>query len=140
MVNKKAQDLSIRTLILIVLGIVVLVLLILGFSIGWGNLWEKINIFGGGSSIGTVVTACKLAHTSQDTYTLCEKKWDIKEDGKKILGYNCEAAEKANLLDFEFSCEGIGLDEVDESCKGSATCEAIQVEATCTSTNGCTWS
>ena len=54
--NNKGQDLSIGTLILIVLGIVVLVLLILGFSMGWGNLWQKIDIFGGTASINDVVT------------------------------------------------------------------------------------
>ena len=54
--NKKGQDLSIGTLILIVLGIVVLVLLILGFTLGWGNLWDRINIFGGGASVGDVTT------------------------------------------------------------------------------------
>lgn len=78
--NKKGQDLSIGTLILIVLGIVVLVLLILGFTMGWENLWEKINIFGGTSSVGDIVTACRLAITSQDTYTYCEKSWTIEED------------------------------------------------------------
>ncbi|MFH1425151.1 MAG: hypothetical protein ABIG28_00260 [archaeon] len=80
MVNKKAQDLSIGTLILIVLGIIVLVLLILGFSMGWSNLWEKIGIFGGSSSVGDVGTACKLAITSQDTYTFCQKTWKIDAD------------------------------------------------------------
>ena len=78
--NKKAQDLSIGTLILIVLGIIVLVLLILGFSLGWSNLWEKINIYGGTSSVGDVVIACKLAQTSQDRFTLCQETWNVKED------------------------------------------------------------
>lgn len=86
--NKKGQDLSIGTLILIVLGIIVLVLLILGFSLGWGNLWEKINIFKGGSSIGDVVTACKIAVTSQDVYSYCQDFKKIKIDGK-IEYVNC---------------------------------------------------
>ena len=86
--NKKAQDLSIGTLILIVLGIVVLVLLILGFSLGWSNLWEKINIFQGGSSIGDVVTACKLSVTAQDTYSYCQDFKKIKVDGK-VEYVNC---------------------------------------------------
>ena len=103
--NKKAQDLSIGTLILIVLGIVVLVLLILGFSMGWGNLWEKINIFGGTSSVGDVVTACRLAHTSQDTYTLCSRNWNIKNStgGKEI--YDCTRAKEEKLVDIEFNCQ-----------------------------------
>ena len=70
--NKKAQDLSIGTLILIVLGIVVLVLLILGFSLGWSNLWEKINIFQGGSSLESVIQACNIAVASNSQYINCQ--------------------------------------------------------------------
>ena len=78
--NKKGQDLSIGTLILIVLGIVVLVILILGFTMGWENLWNKINVFGGGtSSISDVTIACRLALPTSDTYTLCQRTWEIKE-------------------------------------------------------------
>ena len=40
--NKKGQGLSINAIILIVLGIVVLVFLILGFALGWGNLRDKV--------------------------------------------------------------------------------------------------
>jgi hypothetical protein len=83
--NKRGQDLSIGTLILIVLGIIVLVLLILGFTMGWDNLWGKINIFGGSTTRSDVVNACKLAASSQDTYTFCSKTFEIKEkdvDGK----------------------------------------------------------
>ncbi len=79
--NKHGQDLSIGTLILIVLGIVVLVLLILGFSLGWSNLWEKINIFQGGSSIESVVQACKIAVSSQATYSYCNTFHKIKIEG-----------------------------------------------------------
>jgi hypothetical protein len=88
--NKKGQDLSIGTLILIVLGIIVLVLLILGFTIGWGNLWDKINIFSGTSTIADVVTACRLAATSQDTYSLCEKSFRIKDESGTKIDATCE--------------------------------------------------
>lgn len=90
--NKKGQDLSIGTLILIVLGIIVLVLLILGFSIGWGNLWEKINIFGGSSSVGDVVTACNLAVTSNNPYDYCQNFRKVKVNGETIY-INCEYVE-----------------------------------------------
>ncbi len=90
--NKKAQDMSIGTLILIVLGIIVLVLLILGFSIGWGNLWEKINIFGGSSSIGDVVTACNLAVTSNNPYDYCQNFKKVKVNGETQY-VNCQFIE-----------------------------------------------
>lgn len=87
--NKKGQDLSIGTLILIVLGIVVLVLLILGFSIGWSNLWEKINIFQGGSSISDVITSCKLAVVAGNTFDYCQNFNKIKIDGNTEY-LNCQ--------------------------------------------------
>ncbi len=109
--NKKGQDLSIGTLILIVLGIIVLVLLILGFSLGWSNLWEKINIFKGGSSIGDVVTACKIAVTSQDVYSYCQDFKKIKVDGK---------TEYVNCLDGRVES---GLDSKITTCSDKSTLE-----------------
>lgn len=107
MKNKKGQDLSIGTLILIVLGIVVLVLLILGFTMGWENLWEKINIFGGTSSVGDVVTACRLAQTSQDKYTLCQRTWDIEANGqeKRIGCRDDDVTSSLGTSASEFGCE-----------------------------------
>jgi|SRR3989344_8336832 len=102
MTNKRGQDLSIGTLILIVLGIIVLVLLILGFSMGWSNLWEKINIFGGSSSVGDIATACQLALTSQDKYTLCEKTWKVKIDKEEKVLYCSHSLVKSSLE--PFSC------------------------------------
>jgi len=104
MVNKKAQDLSIGTLILIVLGIVVLVLLILGFSIGWSNLWEKIGIFGGSSSVSDVVIACNLAGTSESTYDFCQKFHQIKIDGKTEY-LNCQDTRVNPNLDKKLNCK-----------------------------------
>ena len=46
--NKKGAEMTIGTIIIIVLALVVLVVLIFGFSTGWSNLWEKITAFGGG--------------------------------------------------------------------------------------------
>jgi hypothetical protein len=104
MVNKKAQDLSIGTLILIVLGIVVLVLLILGFSIGWSNLWEKIGIFGGSSSISDIVVACNLAGTSESTYDFCQKFHQIKIDGKTEY-LNCQDSRVNINLNNKLNCK-----------------------------------
>ena len=85
-INEKAQELSIGTLILIVLGIIVLVLLVLGFSIGWENLFSKIGI-AQGSDLSAMVAACKVAIASDSKVSFCEcKKVKISGESKPM---NC---------------------------------------------------
>jgi len=85
--EKRGQELSIGTLILIVLGIIVLVLLVLGFSMGWSNLFSKVGIFQG-SDLSAMVTACKVAVSSQSKVSYCEFKSVKFDDGVKKI--NCE--------------------------------------------------
>ena len=96
MVNKKGQEMSVTTLILIIIGIVLLVVLILGFTMGWQNLWNKINILGGTSNIETVIQACNLAATSDSTYSYCSEFKQIKVSGKTEY-LNCEDSRVTGL-------------------------------------------
>ena len=103
MVNKKGQEMSVATLVLIVIGIVVLVMLILGFSMGWQNLWGKINILGGGSNIETVVQACNIAATSDSIVSYCKEFKLIKEtEGKNFV--NCQYGKIQESLDNRLGC------------------------------------
>jgi len=116
MVSKKAQDLSIGTLILIVLGIVVLVLLILGFTMGWDNLWDRINIFGGGASIGDVTTSCIGAIANSNSFAYCDQFHKIKVDGKTEY-VNCEDDRVERNLDEKLNCpEGDEADRIKTKC------------------------
>ena len=60
MESKKAQNLSITTIILIILGVVVLVVLIIGFTQGWGSVKEFFT--GGTTETQQVSTLCNLAY------------------------------------------------------------------------------
>jgi hypothetical protein len=104
-VNKKGQEMSVTTLVLIVIGVVLLVMLILGFSMGWQNLWGKINVLGGGSNVVTVIEACKIAATSDSTYSYCNefKKVTI---GSETRYYNCDANDVKSALDKKLTCNG----------------------------------
>src|SRR3989344_6082380 len=122
--NKKAQDLSIGTLILIVLGIIVLVLLILGFSYGWSSLWEKINIFGGGgSSIADVVINCNLAVTSNAVYTYCNDFKKVKVNNE-VEYVNCEDDRVASGLTTKLQgdCEKVKLSDNTEVSPAQKKC------------------
>jgi hypothetical protein len=82
--GKKGQNMTIGTIILIVLGIAVLVFLIFGFSSGWGNFWDKVTIFGGGkSNVDTIVQACEIACSQESIYDYCTVERTIKLGNNK---------------------------------------------------------
>lgn len=81
MKNKRGAELTIGTIVIIVLAIAVLVFLIFGFTTGWNNLWSKIGIYGGGgSNINDIVQACAASCAQQDDYGFNQKTWDIQDD------------------------------------------------------------
>ena len=60
--GKKGQQLTLGTIILIILGVAVLIFLIFGFTTGWKNLFDKITNFGGGdANVDTIAQACEIA-------------------------------------------------------------------------------
>jgi hypothetical protein len=67
--NKKGQDLSTGAIILIILGVVVLVLLALGFSIGW----QKILPWVSPTNTDTIVNQCQVSCTTSDVYGYCSQ-------------------------------------------------------------------
>jgi len=83
--NKRGQNLTLGTILLIILGLAVLVMLVYGFSVGWGNLFDRITQFTGGSSnIDSVNQACEIACSTQDQYTFCDLTRNVRaEDGFK---------------------------------------------------------
>lgn len=102
--QKRGQNLTIGTIILIVLGIAVLVFLIFGFATGWTNLWSKITAFGGGvANVDTIKQACVLACNSGQINAYCTQKRTVNfGDDKKITG-SCENLES----DLTISCSEI---------------------------------
>jgi len=103
--SKLAAEMTIGTIIIIILALVVLVFLIMGFSQGWGNFWDNITNLGGGSdNVQTIINSCELACTSESTYDYCGINRVVKfgSDKKdKILTCN------------KLSMEGVGLDKCD---------------------------
>ncbi len=74
--SKRSQEMSIGTIVVIILALIVLVLVIMGFTVGWGNLWDKITNLGGGgqSNVDTIVQACNLACTTSSQYEYCKAR------------------------------------------------------------------
>ncbi|MBM3247601.1 hypothetical protein FJZ17_03640, partial [Candidatus Pacearchaeota archaeon] len=65
--SRKAQDISVGTIIIIIIALVVLVFLVIAFTRGGGSLMDNIrNFFGGSSNVDTIKNACGAAcSTSQ---------------------------------------------------------------------------
>ncbi len=114
--NKRGQELSIGTLVLIVLGVIVLVLLVLGFSMGWQNLFSKIGIYQG-SDLSSMVAACKVAVASQSTVSYCEFKSVRLSDGKKEI--NCEYNDVEKEL---------GADKLSSRCSTDNYCTEVEIK------------
>ncbi len=88
MKGKKGAEMTIGTIVVIVLAVAVLVFLIWGFSTGWTNLWGKVNsYFGGAANVDTIRQACVIACNTQQKYDYCEKTQTI-NFGEEIEGLN----------------------------------------------------
>lgn len=87
MKNKRGQELSTSTIILIILGVIVLVVLAIGFYFGWDTLkgWFP----GGGANIDKVLQSCETACTSHSTYDFCNKKRDLKTEDAVWKNVTC---------------------------------------------------
>ena len=77
--GKRGQQMTLGTIIAIVLGIVILVFLIFGFSKGWGNMWDTVmNLGGGSSNVDDVIRGCDIACAGKNKYAFCSEKRTVK--------------------------------------------------------------
>ena len=79
--NKKGQGLSVNAIIMIVLGVAVLVLLIAGFSMGWGTIFPFLKT----NNVDIIAKACTNACTTESIYDYCSMERELKDgEGNKI--------------------------------------------------------
>ena len=108
---------STNAIILIILGLVVLVILILGFTKGWGNIapWLSTN------NVDTIVNTCNAACVTGSAYDFCTlgrelKAKDLPIEDVKSVSNTCyffateEGYEKYDIQE----CVGITCPEVVE--------------------------
>lgn len=89
--NKKGAEMTIGTIVVIILAVLVLVFLVFGFSQGWGNLFDKVFNLGGQANVDTIKTACQVACTTQAKYDFCSVKRNIIFDkSNKAEGVTCK--------------------------------------------------
>jgi hypothetical protein len=100
--NKKGAEMTVGTIVVIILALVVLVILIYGFTMGWGNLWQNILGLGGGKvNVQTVIQSCQVQCTTGSQYEYCSRpravvfeKIDGKDNPLNKPDYTCASLEK----------------------------------------------
>ncbi len=105
--NKKGAEITIGTIIIIILALVVLVVLIYGFITGWGSLWQNVIGFGGGKiNVQTVIQSCQIACTTQSYYEYCNRQ-------RNVIFEEKEKGEPMSCEDLESRGVGLICDRVD---------------------------
>ena len=84
MQNKRGQGLSTTAIVLIVLGVVLLVVLIIGFAMGWENIAPWLS----GDNVDTIVNQCGAACSTNSMYDYCSKMRKLKAE-KIEIETNC---------------------------------------------------
>jgi hypothetical protein len=103
--NKKAQGLSTNAIILIILGVVVLVLLIVGFTLGWGSISSYLS----SNNVDTIVSACSNACTTNSVYGFCSQQRELVDENKKKTETTCYIFSKVS----NFKLYGIAACDID---------------------------
>jgi len=87
MENKRGQGMSTSTIILLILGLVVLVVLVLGFSLGWNKIAPWINT----NNLETIKTSCGAACSTGSQYDFCNVPRTVKDGVNDKFEATCEA-------------------------------------------------
>ena len=104
MFNKRGQGLSVNAIIMIVLGVVVLAVLALGFTMGWGNIKDRI---APSNNVKTVVDACSLACNTNSQFDYCTYPREIKIGGDALEVMKDKDGKVLVIKDKKYSCKDL---------------------------------
>ena len=93
--SRKGQGLSVNAIIMIVLGVFVLAVLILGFTMGWGNIKDRI---APSNNVKTIADACSLACNTNSQFDFCTYSREIKMDSGSLESINTVLVEGVDKL------------------------------------------
>ena len=83
--NRRGQELSTNAIIMIIIGIIVLVVLVLGFTIGWNRLLPFVS----SNNIENIKTACSTACATANTYDFCTLPRSINDGANDKFSETC---------------------------------------------------
>ena len=118
MENKRGQGLSINTIILIALGVIVLVILAVGFFLGWGKILPWLS----GKNVDDTITTCNAACSTQSKYDFCIATRIVKGD-TEVKDKTCKD------LALDATTKAWGFKECPGLCDVAVTIYNTQAEA-----------
>ena len=105
--NKRGQGLSVNAIILIILGVFVLAMLIIGFTVGYGTLKDKLIP---SNNVKTIADACSVACTTQSVYDFCISPRELKASGVELKDVTCNYLAKEQTKYGIDSCVSVSCD------------------------------
>lgn len=91
--DKRGFELTINTLIIMIIGIVLLATILLFFTMGSGNFMNTIKSYFSYSNVDSVVSSCNLFADSNQLYRYCCEKNKVKyyvNDSKEEGSFSCK--------------------------------------------------
>jgi hypothetical protein len=128
--NKKGAEMTIGTIIVIILALVVLVVIIYGFMTGWGNLWGKIIGIGGGkANIDDNVRGCQISCTTSSKTDYCKDRSITFTDNTKPTNSTCEKLALSGQYGLDvcpaIDCSAVSSGLLGKACGGTGWSNAV---------------
>lgn len=89
--GKRGQGLSTSAIVLIVLGVIVLVILVLGFTIGWNKLVPFVKT----NNVDNIKTSCGLACSTGNQYDFCVTNRTVNDGAHAQFVATCDKLSNA---------------------------------------------
>ncbi len=99
--NKKALELAINTIVILVLAILLLLFLVLFFTDAGKNFVAKIGIYSSYSNVDDVVSNCNIQADTNKEYSFCCEKKTVRyyENNEKVeQKFNCRELVNKNFI------------------------------------------
>jgi hypothetical protein len=106
MENKRGQGMSTSTIVLLIIGVVILVVLVIGFTKGWSTFapWLK------SDNIDSIKNSCDIACSTNSEYGFCTVEREVKDGENPKFEATCEE------LSLNPSYASYGIDPCPDLC------------------------
>lgn len=85
MENKRGQGLSTNAIILIVLGVIILVILVAGFTLGWGTILPFLST----NNVDNIKTSCGIACSTESDFDYCFVEREVNDGANDKFPETC---------------------------------------------------